>query len=310
MSVPSITTASPALALFTARHEGRVHRAYRDAGGIITIGIGFTGLSKIFAGWWRQHRGHALRLGDTISDAECDLLLALLLAQEFAPPVARRFAGIGIAQHAFDAATDLCFNCGAGALKWQWAARLAEGAVGAAADLLRKTAVTAGGKRLAGLVRRRADEARLMEAGEYGEGQSAVGSRQSVEEIKAYQKQLAALGLYGGTIDGAAGPATLAAVRSFQSAEGLVVDGVVGPATRAALARAVAARRVGQAAGGSAATAAAVGGGAEIVGQAGQFDWHLILTAGASALIVAALVIAGFVLWRHRGVILRRRTTA
>ena len=37
----AITTAPPALLLFTARHEGRVHKAYRDCGGLVTIGIGF-----------------------------------------------------------------------------------------------------------------------------------------------------------------------------------------------------------------------------------------------------------------------------
>ncbi len=308
MTMTTITTASPALVPFTTRHEGRVHKAYRDAGGVVTIGIGFTALSKVFARWWQAHHGHKLRMGDTISDAECDLLLGLLLNQEYAPPVAKRFKGTGIQQHEFDAATDVSFNCGPGALKWSWANELAARAIAAAAARLRVTAVTAGGRKLAGLVRRRADEARLLEAGNYGEGTVSLSS--ASDEVKAFQQQLATLGLYKGAIDGVAGAATRTAVCSFQGANDLVVDGLVGPATRATLARAVAARQAKQAAGGSAATAAAAGGGADLAHDPAALDWHLALSVGAAALIVAAVVLGGFLLWRYRGVILRRRTAA
>ncbi len=304
-----ITTASPALVPFTARHEGRVHKAYRDSGGIITIGIGFTNLSKTFSAWWKANKGHALRMSDTISDAECDLLLGKLLAEEYGPPVAKRFAGTGIAQHEFDAATDVSFNCGPGSLKWSWAALLARRAVVQAGAKLKTTAITAGGRKLAGLVRRRADEARLMEAADYGAPASQPSVSSSVADVKAYQGQLATLGFYKGTIDGKTGPLTEGAVKNFQRAGDLVVDGLVGPATRAALARAVDAKRAGQAAGGSAATAGAAGGGG-LVHDPAALDWHTLLVAGLAALAVAALVLVGFRLWRYRGVILRRRTAA
>lgn len=308
-SMTSITTASPALLPFTVRHEGKVHKAYRDSGGVLTIGVGFTSLSTVFAGYWKKTHGHKLRQGGAITDAECDLLQGKLLAEEYAPPVARRFAGAGIRQHEFDAATDLCFNCGPGALKWSWAKALAARAVAEAAAKLRVTAVTAGGRKLAGLVARRADEARLMETGGYGadiDAHVAIAS----EEVRAYQRQLATLGFDTGAVDGLAGPDTERAVRAFQSARGLVVDGAVGPATRAALVRAVSARQAAQATGGTAATAGAAGGATDLARDPSALDGHALLSAGVAALIVAAIVFAAFMLWRYRGVILRRRTTA
>src|SRR3954468_7434927 len=53
----------------------------------------------------------------------------------------------------------------------------------------------------------------------------------------ALQVALRAVGLYGGSVDGVAGPGTRAAVRALQARRGLSVDGVVGPRTRRALGR-------------------------------------------------------------------------
>ena len=233
-----ITTASSALIPFTASFEGTVLKAYRDPGGVITIGRGFTWLSASFRDYWMRKRGHKLRMGDTITLAECDEALALLIAKEYAPPVAARFKGTGIKQHEFDAATDVSFNCGPGSLKWEWAKSLAARAVFIAAAKLRTTAITAKGVRLAGLVRRRAAEAHLIETGVYGvSGNPSVSS--SVADVKAYQTDLATLGYYKGKIDGDAGPLTKAAVEAFQRDNGLKVDAIVGPATRAAIRRAL-----------------------------------------------------------------------
>jgi murein DD-endopeptidase MepM/ murein hydrolase activator NlpD len=55
--------------------------------------------------------------------------------------------------------------------------------------------------------------------------------------VAALQVGLRAQGLYGGTIDGVAGPATERAVRRLQARARLSVDGVAGPATRRALGR-------------------------------------------------------------------------
>jgi murein DD-endopeptidase MepM/ murein hydrolase activator NlpD len=56
-------------------------------------------------------------------------------------------------------------------------------------------------------------------------------------EVAALQVALQAKGVYGGPVDGDAGPGTASGVRAVQSRAGLAVDGVSGPATRAALGR-------------------------------------------------------------------------
>ena len=53
----------------------------------------------------------------------------------------------------------------------------------------------------------------------------------------ALQVALRAKGLYGGSVDGVAGPGTRAAVRALQARRGLAVDGIAGPRTRRALGR-------------------------------------------------------------------------
>jgi murein DD-endopeptidase MepM/ murein hydrolase activator NlpD len=53
----------------------------------------------------------------------------------------------------------------------------------------------------------------------------------------ALQVALRAGGLYGGAVDGIAGPQTRAAVRALQARRGLTVDGIAGPRTRRALGR-------------------------------------------------------------------------
>jgi murein DD-endopeptidase MepM/ murein hydrolase activator NlpD len=56
-------------------------------------------------------------------------------------------------------------------------------------------------------------------------------------DVAALQVALRGAGLYGGTIDGVAGPGTRAAVTRFQARNGLAADGVAGSATRTALGR-------------------------------------------------------------------------
>ena len=55
--------------------------------------------------------------------------------------------------------------------------------------------------------------------------------------VAALQVALRDRGLYAGTVDGSAGPATTAALRRFQRRAGLPADGIAGPRTRRALGR-------------------------------------------------------------------------
>jgi len=61
-------------------------------------------------------------------------------------------------------------------------------------------------------------------------------------QVKRLQRALAQLGYYSTKVDGAYGPATVAAVKAFQQAAKLSPDGVVGPKTLRALNAAVAAK--------------------------------------------------------------------
>ena len=58
--------------------------------------------------------------------------------------------------------------------------------------------------------------------------------------ITDIQRHLSTLGFDPGPIDGFGGPRTIAAIRAFPSARGLLVDGIVGPQARGALAAAMA----------------------------------------------------------------------
>ena len=295
-----ISTAGTA---FTAGHEGFVSKAYRCPAGVITIGYGFTMGSRIFASFWKAKHNRALRMGDTITRGEADVLLERLLNEEYGAAV--NAAIRTTVQHQFDGATSPTYNCGRGALKWKWAQALARGDVGEAARLLRTTAVTANGRRLAGLVRRRSEEARLIETGAYtaaGAGRAPASVSSSQEEVREYQTQLAKLG-HKIEVDGLVGSQTKEAVRDFQRAQGLKVDGIVGPATRAALIRALDAKTQGKATAGGAAAGGTGGASAETSIDPAAIDWSLS-TAGSVvlwALVAAVLIYGGYWLYRNRG---------
>lgn len=221
---------------FLAAHEGFVSRGYLDPAGVVTIGYGFTMRSRIFAGWWRKRHGKRLAVGDRLSREQANKLLLTLLDQEYAPPVRKSLPKL--TQEQFDACVSVVYNLGAGALSWRWARQMQAGKTGEAAHLLSRTGTTAGGRRLKGLVKRRAAEARLLEHGNYGLA-AAASAPAPGSDIIELQRSLKTMGFDPGPVDGYFGPLTKAAVRAFQKANPpLVVDGIAGPATRSALARA------------------------------------------------------------------------
>jgi murein DD-endopeptidase MepM/ murein hydrolase activator NlpD len=66
---------------------------------------------------------------------------------------------------------------------------------------------------------------------------SAAPASAGSADVAALQVALRAVHVYGGPIDGLAGPGTRRAVRRFQRRKRLAVDGVAGPTTRRALGR-------------------------------------------------------------------------
>lgn len=287
---------------FVLDHEGCPLKAYRCPAGVITIGPGFTMRSKVFAAWWRAKYGRGLRLGDTISRTDVDVLLPKVFNDEYGAAVN---AKIGTTvQHEYDGSGSMAYNCGTGALNWTWAKLLKARDVPGAAKRLRTTAVTANGRRLAGLVRRRREEAELIEHGNYGQIRSVPSSVSSrTDEVMQYQKQLSALG-YELVVDGVAGKNTIKAVKSFQRNNDLTVDGIVGPATRAALIRALDTKRGKQAAAAAPTAAGGMGAGStDAAVQSGDFLLSVALWGGGALLAVGII----FLILRYRGVITGKR---
>lgn len=284
---------------FIARHEGFVSRAYRDPVGIWTIGTGFTNRSRVFSEYWRKLHGRSMRAGDTITRDQNAVILRKAADEEYGAAVNRHIKPRS--QHQYDGATSVCFNCGPGAAKWKWAKLLAAGQVRSAATRLKTTAVTARGKRLRGLVRRRREEAALIEFGTYGKHSAPRHEKRSQEpigfdpEIRTYQKRLAALGLTPGPADGLYGDKTRTAVLAFQNRHAdLVNDGILGRATMAQIDRSIEKRQTPKKA---MAGTAIIAGAALTAGDRIPPDWMFWSVFGAGLLLSIA---TGLLIYRHR----------
>ncbi len=300
-------------AAFIAAHEGLVLRAYRDPVGIVTIGTGFTNRSRVFRAYWVGKHGRPLRMGDRIGRAECLKLLPKVADEEYGAAVNRAIRPK--LQHHYDGATSMTFNCGRGAVKWRWARALRDGRIREAARLLRTTATTAKGRRLAGLVRRRKEEARLIEQADYGahgklprrSARPAGKSALWVVPVDTPDRQavMEALRKHGYAVGTIADRLVLKEVERFQREHGLGADGLIGPATLAKLQRLKDINTAGKATGGAtAAGGTAAGGGAATGGsQAQDVAQPLVdpawLLWGGLAVVAVAFGAFALIAWRR-----------
>jgi len=235
-------------AAFVRLHEGFVASYYLDPVAVGTIGVGFTWSSQAFRDWWAKNKpGKTFGPGSTMTRAEADDALLFLFTEEYGKAV-NDFLKKEVPQHVFDGTASPVYNLGPGSLKWKWAAAVKSGDFAAAARLLEKTGTTAKGKKLAGLVRRRKEEAMVIEMGIYTGVDRVVevakpdamadGILMRGEQgpaVAALIRDLHALGFYKGAMDDLFGYGTEAAVLDFQRKHGLKADGYAGPKTLAAI---------------------------------------------------------------------------
>lgn len=299
------------LPVWTGGNEGFVGRWYRDPANVPTIGFGFTWGSKVFREWWLAKHGRPMQPGDTISKPDAIFVMGKLIDHEYGPPVAKALgpAAETVSADAASASIDMFYNAGIGSGKWKWFAALKRGDIKASAALFRKTATTAGGRQLPGLVRRRAEGADIMEHGRWPLWVIAPISQHSIEVGKAlpdwqidpadFQQALAwlkELGFYKGPIPATRGHRDVkAAVLAFQTQHPqLDNDAVLGRATFAQLQRVIDLRAKATKGAVTTGTGGAAGAGDVAVNGSGYGDWIMWGALGA------ALIVAAWLAWTYR----------
>lgn len=194
--------------------EGCRLMAYRCPAGILTIGYGHTA---------------GVKAGQTITQAQADKYLVDDVAK-YEKNVNKYYEKYRWNQNEFDALVSFAFNIGS-------IDQLTAGGTRTREQIAAKiTAYSkAGGKVLAGLVRRREAEKKLFLTAVTGSVQAAEqfpvlrkGSRG--EAVTKLQQALCDRG-YTLKRDGIFGSKTLEAVKAFQADNGLVVDGIAGGKT-------------------------------------------------------------------------------
>lgn len=222
---------------FLIQREGFVDHWYLDAIKVPTIGVGFTWRSEAFRQWWAKNRaGQAFVAGAKMTRAEALGALQFLCDEEYGPYVDRFLGGKEVPQGVYDAMVSVVFNCGPKSLEWKWAGYIKEGDYARAASALRMTAITAGGKKLQGLINRRASEAaQIMDRSgpkvDPAQTDTTLRLGSAGAAVRDLQALLVQAGYSIGNVDGVFGQATNAAILKFQREKGLVVDGVAGPNT-------------------------------------------------------------------------------
>lgn len=193
--------------------EGLYLNAYLCPAGVPTIGYGHT---------------EGVKMGQTITAQRAEDFLAGDLASAAAD--VDRLVTVALNDDQRGALASFVFNLGAGNLASSTLLRKLNAGdyAGAAAEFGKW--VNAGGRKLDGLVKRRAAEADLFD-GNTAPLPQVVDAPAGPEQTRVQQIQT----IVGVKADGVYGPATKAAVASWQSAHGLTADGIVGPKTAAAM---------------------------------------------------------------------------
>lgn len=243
-------TLSVSGAQFVRILEGKRNKAYYDSARVLTIGCGFTWDSASFRRWWQANRaGGVFDINAMMTDAEIDEVLRLVFDEEYGAAVAR-FFGRDVAQNVFDGTASAVFNMGKGSLNWRWAQAVNDNDLDRGAELLQTVGITerTTHKVLTGLKNRRREEGELIRFGDYAiagtagtfappdpmaDGMLMRGERGAA--VIELQTALQLDGTYDGRIDGIFGYGTEAAVIEFQRRHGLTVDGKAGPKTLAEL---------------------------------------------------------------------------
>lgn len=299
-----ITTTSKRGRAFMRGHEGNPLTCYLDPVEVPTIGTGFTMRSKAARAALGKLGVTSLVPGKTkITAEQSDEIFAEILAAEFEPSVVAK-SPADRKQHQLDASVSAVYNLGAGAMDWQWAKLWRSGDVKGAAGYLANHYNTAGGKRLAGLVRRRKEEADLFLTGSYagayvakpdGTPREASDTKPPLQDpvVREAQKILTAKGFNPGAIDGWLGEKTKEALIAYQKAHPhLVADGILGPATLSQLRRDASALKEAATKG----LSSAAGSGALAFAAGLPWGW---IAGGVAVLVV------GYVAYRNRDLIQR-----
>lgn len=274
--------------------EGCPLKAYRDVGGVWTIGAGLTAASGVIRP----------KMGMTITQAEADRLLQAALDQKYIPSVLK-VMGASCKQNVVDGAVSFHYNTGA-ISKASWVAKFKRGdfaATRAALRLWRKTK----GHIVKGLERRREIEADMIILAKYPpeiaitkpvdssfSNYACIVLPLSASDIVAIQSDFEKLGY----AVKAGNNFHRDAIEKFQRDNNLKVDGKIGKATLATLQRQVDARKKTKV-GGAAAFAAAAAGTGDAT-YSGIDQWGAVVGFGATLIAIAY---CGWLAWTYRDVI-------
>lgn len=217
---------------FVKSFEGFSAVPYYDEVGVKTLGYGMTG-SEIEGMTY-------------VSESQATQMLEDLLDNKYAIPIKNDLdsRGVQLNQNQFDAIVSMAYNVGVGGVLGSTLYRNICNGVRDVSTITSNFEAWsyADGQQLAGLLRRRRDEASMFFGGNMSSSKSYLYKGDTGSNVKDVQNMLLTIGYdlgnYGA--DGCFGGMTDTAIRQFQASQGLEVDGKVGPNTYSVLKDAVA----------------------------------------------------------------------